>query len=159
MNELRHAYSARMVPKILYSECSDFLYYKRFGSKPEVCKAVITNLINTWRGDKDYATWCRDVYSKRHIAQSANEIPAKKDPGPREGKYADVKEFSFPNAAHPEKPCHGAAPCHDETDATTRGNSGATHTKQRQRSHSPGLKTNLGIYLTLLAVVAKCVRV
>lgn len=111
LEELRYAYTRRLVPSVLRDECKHFLYYETFGSDEEVCYAIVEHLINTWKGDKDYETWCKEAYAKRHTAKDASEIPKKKDPGPRKGKYADVEEFSYPNDADPEKPCHGAKPC------------------------------------------------
>mmetsp|Transcript_160379 Transcript_160379/g.295588 ORF Transcript_160379/g.295588 Transcript_160379/m.295588 type:complete len:184 (-) Transcript_160379:32-583(-) len=111
LKELRYAYTARQVPVVLRWECDEFIYYKRFGSDREVCHAIIDHLVNTWKGDQDYEEWCSEVYTKRHTAKSADEIPVKEAPEPRTGKYADVKEWSYANDAHPEKPCHGAKPC------------------------------------------------
>mmetsp|Transcript_109224 Transcript_109224/g.216910 ORF Transcript_109224/g.216910 Transcript_109224/m.216910 type:complete len:221 (+) Transcript_109224:57-719(+) len=107
LEELRYAYSRRMVPEVLRDECKHFIYYENFGKEKEVCEAIVEHLINTMRGDKDYKTWCRDVYSKRH-AENAHKIPIKEDPGPRKGKYADVEEFSFPNDADPHRDDNGA---------------------------------------------------
>merc|ERR1740130_1625561 len=115
MKELRYSYTRRQVPSILRDECDLYIYYERLGKNREVCHAVVDNLVNTWRGDQNYEKWCRDVFSKAHTAETADEIPVKADPGPRKGKYADVEEFSFPNKADPEKPCHGATPCYGDS--------------------------------------------
>lgn len=111
LEELRHAYTAGQVPEVLQQECGHFIFYKNFGSKPEVCLAIVDYLIKTWRGDRDYLTWCAEVYSKRHTAKSADDIPCKDKSKIPEGEYADVKEFSYPKDADPELPCHGAVPC------------------------------------------------
>eukprot|EP00747_Dinoflagellata_sp_TGD_P168330 gnl/TRDRNA2_/TRDRNA2_194488_c0_seq1.p1 gnl/TRDRNA2_/TRDRNA2_194488_c0~~gnl/TRDRNA2_/TRDRNA2_194488_c0_seq1.p1 ORF type:complete len:420 (+),score=52.49 gnl/TRDRNA2_/TRDRNA2_194488_c0_seq1:64-1323(+) len=111
LKELRYAYTRRKVPEVLHDECEHFRRDGTFGADREVCHAIAANLIRTWQGDQDYETWCRDVYSKRHTAESADEVPVQKNPGPRTGQYADVEEFSFPNTANPEVPCHGAKPC------------------------------------------------
>jgi len=111
MKELRYAYTARLVPSVLRDECEQYLYYERFGRDADVCHAIVEHLINTWRGDKDYEAWCVEAYGRRGTAKNSTEIPVKEDPGPRKGKYADVKEYSFPNDADPSKSCHGVKPC------------------------------------------------
>lgn len=111
MEELRHAYTRRMVQGVLEEECGNFIYYERFGNDTEVCMAIVENLVRTGKSDKDYDTWCREVFAKRHRFEDAKDVPVKADPGPRRGKYADVKEFSYANDADPEDPCHGAVPC------------------------------------------------
>jgi hypothetical protein len=110
MDELHHAYTKNQVPGVLRDECEHFLYYERFGSDKEVCHAIVEHLIRTWKSDQDYERWCKEAYSKRD-ATSADEIPKRSRPPPPDGKYADVEDFSFPNKADPEKPCHGAEPC------------------------------------------------
>merc|ERR1719160_1062763 len=124
MKELRYAYSRRVVPSVLRDECDLYIYYERLGKNREVCHAVVDNLVNTWKGDKDYEKWCQEVLSKAHTAEKAEEIPVKADPGPRTGKYADVEQFSFPNDADPQKPCHGAIPC-DSTSTRLAGRTSA----------------------------------
>merc|ERR1719473_1850406 len=111
MDELHHAYTKRQVPEVLRDECDQFLYYERFGSDKEVCHAIVEHLIRTWQSDQDYERWCNEAYAKRKEAKSADDIPKRSKPPPPEGKYADVEDFSFPNKADPEKPCHGAEPC------------------------------------------------
>lgn len=111
MRELRYAYSRRMVPQILEEECTLYLYYERFHQDMEVCLAMVQGLERTWRGDQDYKAWCEDVFAKRGEFKTAEDVPVIPDPGPRKGKYADVEQFSFPNDADPESPCHGSKPC------------------------------------------------
>merc|ERR1719386_529257 len=50
LDELHHSYTARMVPDVLRDECDQFIYYEKFGSKKEVCHAIVENLIHTWKG-------------------------------------------------------------------------------------------------------------
>lgn len=116
MDELHHAYTRRMVPEVLRDECDAFLHFEdhvsEFGDNQEVCHAVVDHLLATWDGDQDYAKWCTEAFAQRH-AKSAADVPVKTasgEAGPS-GKYADVEEFSFPNKADPEEPCHGAVPC------------------------------------------------
>merc|ERR1719353_1741144 len=110
MDELHHAYTKRQVPELLRDECDQFIYYERFGSNKEVCHAIVEHLIHTWQSDQDYKRWCEEAYANRN-ATSADKIPTRSKPPPPDGEYADVEDFSFPNKADPEKPCHGAEPC------------------------------------------------
>lgn len=152
MDELRYAYTRRLVPEVLRDECKHFLYYERFGSDEEVCYAIVEHLVNTWKGDQDYETWCKEAYAKRHTAKDASEIPKKPDPGPRKGKYADVEEFSYPNDADPEKHCHGAPNCGSKS--KKRSGLATDESPSPKRGRTEGVKsstTALSLGSTVLA--------